>query len=307
MILGGGPAGLTAAIYAGRAKLSVLVIERGVFGGTVYQTKEVANYPGILPGETGAEFSARIEAQAWSFSAEKVMGEVRAAELTGDIKEVVCGDTVYQGRTIIIATGRALSVPAKLGIPGEEAYLGRGVSYCAVCDAPFFADSDVFVVGGGDSALEESLYLANVVRRVTIIHSAGDFQADEKLVDLTKKTDNISFLMDTRVLEIGGGDLLTRVETEDIITGGRRTIDAPEGESFGFFIYVGMTPETGIFGDDLDTENGYIITDEEMRASIPGVFAAGDVRRKIFRQAVTAAADGATAALFAGRYLLETR
>ena len=307
LIIGGGPAGLAAAIYAGRARLSSLVIERGMFGGTVFQTTEIENYPGVLPGETGAELSARLEKQAWSFGSEKVIGEVSAAELSGDIKEVLCGGTVYRGRTLIIATGRAVSVPAKLGIPGEAEYLGRGVSYCAICDGPFFKDSDVFVAGGGDSALEESLYLAKVTRQVTIIHEGDVFSAEKKFVDLAKNTSNISFLMNTKVTGIGGEDLLTRVDTENAKTGESDTIVAAEGENFGLFIYVGEAPATGVFGDALDMENGYILTDEEMRTNIPGVFAAGDVRRKTFRQAVMAAADGATASLFAGKYLLEAR
>jgi len=307
LIVGGGPAGLTAAIYAGRAKLSAFVVERENFGGTVFRTAEIANYPGIIKGETGAEFSARLEAQAWSFGAERTYGEVKAAELTGDVKEVTCADKVYKGRTLIIATGKAALVPAKLRIPGEDEYLGRGVSYCAVCDGPFFTGLDVFVAGGGNSALEESLYLANVVRRVTIIHGGEGFEADAKYADLVKGTENVSDLPETIITGIGGGELLTRIETENVRTGERSAIEAAEGENFGLFISVGTEPETGIFGEALETENGYIVTDEEMRTNIPGVLAAGDVRKKMYRQAVMAASDGATAALFAGKYLMEAK
>jgi len=307
LIIGGGPAGLSAAVYAGRAKLSVLVIERGMFGGAVFKAKELANYPGGLPGESGADLATRIETQAWSFGSEKAAGEVSGAALEGNIKEVTCGENTYRGKTVIIATGKAASVPAKLKIPGEDEFLGRGVSYCAICDGPFFAGSDVFVVGGTDSALEESLYLAKVTRHVTIIHDKEDFQADEKLIESVKATDNISFLPDTIVTEVGGGDLLKSIETKNIKTGGKNIINATKDEVFGFFIYIGTEPETGIFGEILEKENGYIVTDEEMRTNIPGVFAAGDVRRKTFRQAVTAAADGATAALFAGKYLMEEK
>jgi len=307
LIVGGGPAGLSAAIYAGRANLSVLVIERGMFGGDAFRAKELANYPGALPGETGAELSARLEAQAWSFGAEKAVGEVRSAEIEGEIKRITCGEKACSGKTLIIATGKASGVPAKLGIPGEEEYLGRGVSYCAICDGLFFADSDVFVIGGIDSALEESLYLAKITRHVTIIHDKDTFQGDEKLIKSIRETENITVLPDTVVTEIGGGDLLTRIETENVSTGEKSTISAGEGENFGFFIYIGTEPDTGIFGEALETENGYIVTDEEMRTNIPGVFAAGDVRRKAFRQAVMAAADGATAALFAGKYIMEAK
>jgi len=304
LIIGGGPAGLSAAIYSGRAGLSTLVIERGAFGGTVFQTAGIANYPGVVSGETGAEFSARLEAQAWTFNADKIIGEVQAVGLSGEVKEVVCAGAAYRGRTVIIATG---TVPAKLGIPGEKEYAGLGVSYCAICDGPFFSGCDIFVVGGGNSALEESLYLAKFARNVTVIHRRDSFRASGTVVDLVRNTENISLLLDTIVIEVGGGDLLTRVETENVITGERSTITAGEGENFGFFIYAGMDPATGVFGDVLDKEGGYIITDEEMRTNIPGVFAAGDVRRKTFRQAVMAASDGAAAALFAGKYLLEAR
>jgi len=305
LIVGGGPAGLTAAIYAGRANLSTLVIERENFGGVVAKAADLVNYPGILPGETGAEFSARLETQAWSFGAEKVYGEVRAAELSGEIKEVACADNIYKGRTFIIASGKAADVPAKLGVPGEEEYLGRGVSYCAICDGPFFSGCDVFVAGGSDSALEESLYLSGVARHVTIICSGSGFEAAEKYIDLVREKENISFMMDTAVTKIGGGDLITRIETKNTVTGQGGVIEAEEGENFGLFIHVGTEPATGVFGEALETENGYIVTDEETRTNIPGVFAAGDVRKKTYRQAVLAAADGATAALFAGRYIME--
>ena len=307
LIVGGGPAGLTAAIYAGRTKLSVLVIERENFGGVAAKAADLVNYPGILPGETGAEFSARLEVQAWSFGAEKVYGDVQSAELAGPVKEVTCGGVVYRGRTLIIASGKASDIPAKLKIPGEEEYLGRGVSYCAICDGPFFADSRVFVVGGGDSALEESLYLAGVAKEVTVICNGDTFEADKKYVDLTNEKGNISFMMDTVVTDIGGGDLLTRIETKNAITGEQNTIEAAEGENLGLFIYVGTEPAVGVFGDALETEKGYVVTDEEMRTNISGVFAAGDVRKKAFRQVVMAAADGAVAALFAGKYLMEAK
>ena len=307
LILGGGPAGLTAAIYAGRSKLSVLVIERGAFGGAVFETKSLVNYPGILPGETGREFSARLEEQAWSFGAERLTGEARSVGLAGDIKEVVIGDAVYRGKALIIATGRAVNAPTQLGIPGEKEYTGRGVSYCAICDGPFFSGRDVFVVGGGDSALEESLYLAKVTRHVTVIHREDAFQASGRLIEMAEGFGNISFMLDTAVTEIGGGELVTEIKTENLKTGEKKGITAEQGENFGVFIYVGMRPTTEVLGNDLDMNDGYIITDEEMRTNIKGVFAAGDVRYKKYRQAVMAASDGATAALFAEKYILEEK
>ena len=305
LILGGGPAGLTAAIYAGRAKLSALIIERETFGGTVFNIKDLENYPGILPGETGADFSERIAAQAWSFGAEKALGEVLSAELTGDVKEAVCTGAVYRGKTVIIATGKAAGSKDKLEIIGEAEYVGRGVSYCAICDGTFFAELDVFVVGGGDRALEEGLYLSKIARSVTIIHKSGSLGAEKKLVNLVNEAKNISVMTDTVATEVGGGDLLTSIETENVKTGERNTITAGEGENFGVFILTGTGQQAGFFKDVLETSEGYIVTDEEMRTNVPGVFAAGDVRVKTYRQAVTAAADGATAALSAGKYLME--
>jgi len=307
LILGGGPAGLSAAIYAGRAKHSVLVIERETIGGKVFGIKDLENYPGIIPGETGADFSERVAAQAWSFGAEKTLGEALSAELTGDIKKITSTSAVYRGKTVIIATGKTAGSSDKREIKGETEYVGRGVSYCAVCDGTFFAGLDVFVTGGGDRALEESLYLSNIARNVTIIHEADSFRAEKKLVRLVNEAENISIIMDSVMTEIGGGDLVTGIETENVKTGERNTFTAAEGENFGVFILTGTGQQAGFFKDALDTSDGYILTDEEMRTSIPGVFAAGDVRHKTFRQAVTAAADGATAALVAGKYLMEAK
>ena len=304
IILGGGPAGLAAAIYAGRAGLSALVVERGAFGGTILQTSEIANYPGGINGETGAEFSERLEAHADAFGAEKAVGSATSVDLAGEIKEVRLGNEVYRGRAIIIATG---SVPAKLGIPGEKEYTGLGVSYCALCDGPFFAGLDVYVVGGGDSAIEESVFLARFARHVYVIHRRDAFRAARQIVSRAERTENISFMLDTVVTEVGGnGSLLTRIETENVRTGEKRTI-TDEADGFGFFVFTGMNPETALFEGALEMERGYIVTDEEMRTSIPGVFAAGDVRKKKLRQVVTATADGAIAAITAEKYLLEEK
>jgi len=303
LILGGGPAGLTAAIYAGRAGLSVLVVERGAFGGTVFQTAEIANYPGGVPGESGFEFSSRLSAHADMFGAEKVAATAAKVVIDGRVKQIIAGDKTYSGRSLIIATG---TVSSKLGVPGETEYAGKGVSYCAVCDGPFFSGLDVYVVGGGDSALEESLYLARFARHVTVIHRRDAFRAAKQIVDHAGRTENISFMLDTVVTEVGGGVFLTRIETENVKTGEKAVIQANEGENFGFFIFAGMSPQTGLFdGSGLEIQNGYIITDEGMRTNIPGVFAAGDVRSKQLRQIVTAAADGAIAAIQAEKYLLE--
>jgi len=330
LVLGGGPAGLSAAIYAGRAGLSALVIEREAFGGAILRAKDLANYPGGIAGETGAEFSARLESQAWAFGAEKAFGEASSIG-TGVVKEVVVGDVTHRGRSLIIATGKASgaraaqnpqnpqnaptaqnaqnpqnapTTPAELGIPGEKEYVGLGVSYCAVCDGAFFPDCDVYVAGEGDAALEEGLYLAKIARQVTIIHEGGDFAASEALLGLAKGLNNISFLPNTVVAAVGGGDLLTWIETENVETGEKSVVKAREGESLGLFVTAEEAGDAGLFGG-IETEDGYIVTDEEMRTGVPGVFAAGDARAKRLRQVVTAAADGAIAAMSAKRYLLE--
>ena len=298
LILGGGPAGLSAAVYAGRAGLSALVIEREAFGGAILRAKDLENYPGGIAGESGAEFSARLESQAWAFGAEKAFGDAAPVEMDGGLKGVTAGGVVYRGRSLIIATGKIKKDKI------DQKYVGLGLSYCAVCDGAFFRGYDVYVVGEGDIALEEGLYLAGIARGVTIIHKGGVLGASEALAAQAGGFENISFLPNTIVTAIGGEDLLTRIETENTVTGERGVIEAREGESLGLFVSTEGAGDAGIFGG-LETEDGYIVTDEEMRTGAPGVFAAGDVRAKRLRQVVTAAADGAVAAMSVKKYLLE--
>jgi thioredoxin reductase (NADPH) len=302
IIIGGGPAGLSAAVYAGRAGLRTVVLERGAYGGNIFQTAEIANYPGGIPDESGAEFSARLTAHADAFGCERVSAEVTMINLIGPVKDAVTQGRTYQGRAMILATG---SVPVKLGVPGEEAFAGLGVSYCAVCDGPFFSGKDVFVVGGGDSAVEEAMYLAKFARHVTIIHRRDELRAARSIIERADQVENLSFLLETIVTEVGGDGLLSRLTVENVGTGESRVIEAAAGDNFGLFIFVGMRPTSDLFGMELDTENGYIITDERMRTNIPGVFAAGDIRSKLLRQVVTATADGAIAAIEAEKYMIE--
>jgi thioredoxin reductase (NADPH) len=303
IIIGGGPAGLSSAIYACRANLSTLIIERGAFGGNIFQTSEIANYPGGISGESGAEFSARLEAHADSFGVEKVQADVTTMSLFGDVKDIVCGDKTYSAKAVIIGTG---CIPTQLGVLGETEFTGLGVSYCAICDGPFFSGLDVFVVGGGDSAVEEAMFLAKFARKVTIIHRRDEFRAAKSIVDHAKKTENIEFMLGKVVKEVGGDGLLQKVTVEDVKTGEETLIEAEEGQNFGFFVFVGMKPQTELFEGLLEMdEKHYIITDENMHTNIPGVFAAGDVRRKKLRQVVTATADGAIAAIEAEVYIQE--
>ncbi|MDR1068480.1 MAG: FAD-dependent oxidoreductase [Clostridiales Family XIII bacterium] len=294
LILGGGPAGLSTTIYARRANLQVLLIEKGIHGGLIFNTAEIDNYPGGVKGESGAEFSMRLAEQAKSFGPDTVTDEITGVELDGEVKTLTGKAGVYRGRTLIIATG---NVPRTLDVPGESEFTGRGVSYCATCDGPFFTGLDIYVAGGGNSALEEAVHLAKFGRKVTIVHRRDEFRADKAIQEKIFRCNNVEFMLDTVVRELKGGDLLDAVVVENVRTGDVREIHADAGSSFGFFVFVGMLPQTEIFEGKLAMEQGYIVTDEEMRTSIAGVYAVGDVRKKTLRQIVTAAADGAIAAV----------
>jgi thioredoxin reductase (NADPH) len=301
IIIGGGPAGLSAAIYARRANLDTLLIEKGALGGQIAQTAEIENYPGGIKGETGAAFSQRLIEQADSFGYEKVIDEIREVSFTEEQKIVTCASGVYRSKSVIIATG---SLPMQLDVPGERTFTGRGVSYCATCDGPFFTGLDVFVVGGGNSAVEEALHLAKFARKVTIVHRRDTFRADKSIREKAFNTPNIDFLFDTVLREIKGEDAVERIVVENVRTGNITEVEAnKEDGMMGVFIFVGMTPQTRLFKGILDMENGYITTDEHMQTSVPGVFAAGDVRKKSLRQVVTAVSDGAIAAVQAEKYL----
>jgi thioredoxin reductase (NADPH) len=301
IIIGGGPAGLSAAIYARRAGLETLVLEKGVAGGQIFITAEIENYPGGVKGESGAEFASRLAEQARSFGYDEALGEVTAVDFSGVEKIIKTDDAAYRGRSVIIATG---SVPSMLGVPGERAYTGRGVSYCATCDGPFFRGLDVYVVGGGESAVEEAMHLSKFARKVTIIHRRDELRATNATQRKVGKCENVAFLLDTVVNEIRGGDLLDTLVVENVKTGEVHEIKPHEGDAtIGVFIFVGMKPQTKVFESVLDLDDGYIVTDENMCTGVPCVYAAGDVRKKSLRQVVTAAADGAIAAYSAEKSL----
>jgi thioredoxin reductase (NADPH) len=296
VIIGGGPAGLTAAIYARRAQLDTLLIEKGTPGGTIVVTAEVENYPGGIMGESGADLAARMAAQADSFGVDKGSGEITSVDFSGDIKTIRTASETWQGRSVIIATG---SLPQTLGVPGEGEFTGRGVSYCATCDAPFFTNLEVYVVGGGNSAVEEALHLAKFARKVTIVHRRDQLRASAAIQQKAFDTANIEFMYDTIIKEIKGTDVLNSIVVENVKTGiVTEHAAAPEDGFMGVFVFTGMKPQTAAFEGLLDMENGYIITDEGMHTNVSGVYAAGDVRRKELRQVVTAVADGAIAAYY---------
>lgn len=302
IVVGGGPAGLSAALYAGRAKLSTLMLEKAKEGGQITFSSAVENYPAGIMGETGEALVARLTDQCAHFGVETVKDEATDLALDGKVKEIKCASgAAYLAKTIILATG---NVPIVLGVPGEFEYVGRGVSYCATCDAPFFTDLDVYVVGGGDSAVEEALYIAKFARKVTIIHRRDELRAAKSIQEKAFKNEKIDFLWDSVVKEIKGGDLLESLVIENVKTGEISEVRASEEDgTMGLFVFIGLSPNTKDVEGKIELDTGYIVTDEEMRTNVPGVFAAGDVRRKSLRQVVTAAADGAIAAVQAERYM----
>lgn len=301
VIAGGGPAGLSAAMYAARANLKVLIIERDQNGGQINLTAMVENYPGGLIGETGIALTERMVAQCKSVGVEFISAEIMKYSLDGDVKRVNTSDSEISAKAIILATGRR---SLSLDVPGEKEFVGRGVSYCATCDGPFFSGANVVVVGGGDSAIEEAIYLTKFARKVTVIHRRDALRAAKSLQDKAFANDKIEFLMSSRILDIFGGDIVEKATVQNLISGDISTIGISADDwGLGVFVFIGHIPNTEPLVGQVELENGYIITDEEMRTNIPGVFAAGDVRKKTLRQIVTAAADGAIAAVSADNYI----
>lgn len=302
IILGGGPAGLTAGLYAGRSRLRTLLIEKSQDGGQIALSASVENYPGqMLEGETGVSLAARMAAQCERFGVERKADDIQTAELSGEIKRLTGGTETYEARTVILATGAS---PRPIGCENEADFIGRGISYCATCDGAFFRGLDVYVAGGGDSAVEEALFLTRFARKVTIIHRRDQLRAAKSIQEKAFANPNIHFLWDSVAVKAEGSDVLDTLTVRNVKTGELTVIKAPpEDGMLGLFGFVGYLPNTELFADQLSLENGYISTDGEMRTAIPGVFAAGDVRVKSLRQVVTAAADGAVAAVQAERYL----
>lgn len=299
IILGGGPAGLSAALYAGRGKLDTLLIEKGSYGGQVATTYEVDNYPGTDIGITGPQLADKMRKQAETFGTKFVKEDIVNVELQEKIKKITTTKGEYLGKTVIIATGAS---PKMVGFKGEAELRGRGVSYCATCDADFFTDLPIAVIGGGDSAIQEALYLAKFGSKVTIIHRRQGFRAAQYLVDRAKAHEKIDFLLDSVVEEAVETDgLLTGLKVRNVVTG--EVTDFPVD---GVFVFVGYEPISDLFVGKVKMNTfKEIITDVYMRTDVPGVFAAGDVRETTIRQVVTAAADGAVAAISCEKYLGE--
>jgi len=296
IIIGGGPAGITSAIYTSRGRLKTLVLERGTVGGQAAATEIIENYPGFVEAIQGPELMDRFEEQAKRFGSEITFGYVTDVDLTGDLKRVNTHTKEYFGRTVIISTG---AESKKLGIPGEIEFAGRGVSYCATCDGPFFRDMEIAVVGGGDSAIEEGMFLTKFGTRVHVIHRRDSLRATAIIQERAFAHEKMSFVWDSVITEIKGEEGVEAVTLQNV-----KTNEEEEMPVGGVFIYIGFVPQSDLFKGQIEiNEKGYIVTDEFMRTSLPGVFAVGDVRRELGRQVATAVGDGCVAALMAEKYL----
>lgn len=302
IIIGAGPAGLSAGLYAARAKMKTLILEKDRTGGQIAGTSEVANYPGSIHDATGPSLVARMVEQTEEFGAERLRAEVVKLDLAGEIKTVFTNKGEYFAKSIILAMG---AHPRLLDVPNEKALTGKGVSYCATCDAEFFSDLEVYVFGGGDTALEEAMFITKFARKVTIVHRREEFRAAKSIVEKAKNNSKIEFIFNSGAKRIIGDGMVQGIELENFVTGETREIMAdPNDGLMGIFVFVGYIPETELVKDLITLDkSGYIITDELMQTRIPGVFAAGDLRVKSLRQVVTATADGAIAAVQAEKYV----
>ncbi len=298
VIIGGGPGGLSAGLYAARAKLDVLLLEKAAHGGQMLTTFLVENYPGFPEGIGGFELADLMRKQTDAYGLQVRTAEVSAARKDGELFVLDTSEGDIRTRTVIVSTG---ADPNKLGVPGEEKLAGRGVSYCATCDGALYREKTVAVVGGGDSAVEEALFLTRFASTVHIIHRRDELRATPISRERAEANDRIKFQWNSTVKEIKGADEVSAVLLEDVKTGKTRELAVD-----GIFIYVGITPQSSFLGDMIDkAEGGYIATDLTMATSVPGLFAVGDVREQSVRQIATAVGDGVTAAIYAYRYLQE--
>jgi thioredoxin reductase (NADPH) len=296
IIIGGGPAGLSAGLYASRARLKSLLIEMGLPGGQITNAELVENYPGFAQGISGLELGQLIHQQATRYGLETLQAEATGLELEGEKRVVVTTKGKFSTKAIIIASG---SERRKLGVAGEEGLTGKGVSYCATCDGPFFKESPVAVIGGGNAAITEALHLAKFASRVKVIHRRNELRATKILQEKAQVEPKIEFLWDTKVEGIEGKEKVKRLNLSNVKSGEKSTLDVA-----GVFVAVGLKPNTDYLKGVLSLDDaGYIITNEKMETSIAGIFAAGDVRLNSARQAITAAGDGATAAVYAEKFV----
>ena len=297
IIIGAGPAGMTAALYAARSNLKVALIEGGLPGGQMNNTSDIENYPGYA-NISGPELAEKMFEPLENLGVEHLYGLVENIEDHGDVKKVITDDEEFETRTVIVATG---SKHRLLGVPGEEELNSRGVSYCAVCDGAFFRDQDLLVVGGGDSAVEEAIFLTQFAKSVTIVHRRDELRAQKVLQDRAFANEKIKFIWDSVVKEIKGENRVESVVIENVKTG-----QVTEQAFGGVFIYVGLDPVSDFVQElQIRDQAGWIVTDDHMKTSVAGVFAVGDVRQKNLRQVTTAVGDGAIAGQEAYKYIIE--
>ena len=298
IIIGGGPAGLTAGLYAARARLNSLIIEKGVVGGQITDAERVDNYPGFPEGISGSELSELMHQQATKYGLKTLIAEVTGLEPQEKQKVVRTTEGNFVAKAVIIAGG---SNRQKLGIPGEKKFTGKGVSYCATCDAFFFQDKLVAVVGGGNAAITEALHLVKFASKVTVIHRRDHLRATPILQEKAFSEPKIEFLWDTVIEAIEGGNFVERIRLHQVKTGEKSALKVA-----GIFVSVGLKPDTDYLKGVLPlSEAGYIITNDRLETEIPGIFAAGDIRYNSPRQVITAAGDGATAAIYAEKFITE--
>ena len=298
MIIGAGPAGMTAALYAARSNLKVALLERGIYGGQMNNTAEIENYPGYAH-ISGPELAEKMFEPLENLGVEHLFGQVEKIKDHGDYKKIITEDEAFETKTVILAPG---ANHRHLGVPGEEEYNSRGVSYCAVCDGAFFRDEDLLVVGGGDSAVEEAIFLTRFAKSVTIVHRRDQLRAQKLLQERAFANEKISFIWDSVVKEIKGDDRrVTSVVFENVKTG-----QISESDFGGVFVYVGLDPVSDFVKDlGICDEAGWIVTDQHMKTAIDGIYAIGDVRQKDLRQITTAVGDGAVAGQEVYKYITE--
>ena len=298
IIIGGGPGGYTAALYAARAGMDVILLEKLSAGGQMALTSQIDNYPGFPEGIDGFALGMQMQEQAERFGAKSEYAEVEAVKLEGEIKEIHSSEGVFYGRTVVIATG---ANPRKLGLPNEQALMGRGVNYCAHCDGMFYKNKTVVVVGGGNTAAADALLLSRIAEKVILVHRRDTLRATKIYHEPLMKAENIEFYWNSAVTELFSDGKLTGILVKNLVSGAEIHVPAD-----GVFVSIGRQPATELVKEQLALDGGgYIVAGESTRASIPGVFAVGDVRTKELRQVVTAVADGAAAVHYAEEYLAE--
>ena len=300
IVIGGGPGGYTAALYAARAGLSTLVLEKLSAGGQMALTSQVDNYPGFADGVDGFELGMQMQAGAERFGAKTELAEVLSLQLEGKIKTVETSEGTFYGKTVVLSTG---ANPRLLGVPKEKELTGKGVNYCAHCDGMFYRGKTVVVVGGGNTAAADALHLSRLCKKVILVHRRDSLRATKIYHNPLMNADNVEFLWNSTVTQLHSSEKLTGIRIQNVVTG-----EETDVECDGIFVSIGRSPVTALVEGQLELdEGGYVVADESTRTNLPGVFAVGDIRTKVLRQIITAASDGAMAAHFADEYLAEAQ